>query len=176
MKQRNNFEEIVTTVIVVVLLFLLCAYCLPTYAADLPDPDMTPGATSSDVVRDVALSDLCPHASTSLVRNVPDKLKRQIYAEYGMQQETRDDCTGPGHACYEIDHLCSLELGCNNDIKNLWPQAYDGTEWSAHAKDKLEDHLHSLICAPEPTMTIQEAQTCLSTDWIACYKEVFDEH
>jgi hypothetical protein len=154
----------------VVALALLAVYT--AQAGDLPDPQITPGALSPEVVRDVTLDELC-HSSTSLVRNVPSKVKNVVFAEYGLHQEHRPDCTGPGHACFEIDHECSLELGCNNDIKNLWPQAYDGTEWNAHVKDKLEDRLHAMICAPNPTMTVSDAQQCISTDWIACYKEIF---
>jgi len=158
-------NKVITFVLLVVIANYACA-------ADLPDPILTPGATSPDVVRNVTLAELC-HSSTSLVRNVPQKIKNQVFAEYGLQQEHRPDCTGPDHACFEMDHDCSLELGCNNDEKNLWPQAYDGTPWNAHVKDKLENELHALICAPNPTMTMRQAQQCISTDWIACYQKVF---
>lgn len=40
-------------------------------------------------------------------------------------------------------------------------------------KDALEDRLHALVCAADPTMTIEQAQHGISTDWIATYKKVF---
>jgi hypothetical protein len=32
---------------------------------------------------------------------------------------------------YELDHLIPLELGGSNDLRNLWPQPFEG-EWNAH--------------------------------------------
>jgi len=145
-------------------------FSLPALAGDLPDPQLTPGALSPDVVRNVTVQELCT-TSTKLVRNVPESVKKRVYDSYHMKQEHRPDCTGPAHACTEMDHDCSLEHGCNNDPKNLWPQAYDGTPWNAHVKDKLENELHKRICSGK--ITIKQAQTCISTDWIACYQEIF---
>lgn len=143
----------------------LNAFLSPAFAGDLPDPALTPGATV-----DTPLDVLC-HTKTNLTRNVPASLKKRVFAAYGLQQEHRADCTGPGHACYEIDHLNNRKLGGADVFENLWPQAYDGTEWNAHLKDKLEDRLSDLVCNGE--MTQQAAQECIATNWINCYQEIF---
>ena len=48
-------------------------------AAELPNPKITPGQT-----RSVTLKDLCT-ISTSLVRNVPDALKKDVFSNYGLK-------------------------------------------------------------------------------------------
>ena len=55
-----------------------------------------------------------------------------------------------------------------NDVKNLWPQAYAG-QWGAKVKDKLENKLHVLVCAG--TITLDDAQKGIATDWISLYKK-----
>src|SRR6476659_8738142 len=74
----------------------------------LPDPACTPGSvfTSASVVQ------ICRPGYSRSVRNVPESLKRSVYAEYGIRSHT------PGS--YEVDHLVSLELGGDNTIANLW--------------------------------------------------------
>jgi hypothetical protein len=128
-------------------------------AADLPDPKLTPGATVN-----VPLARLCRKGYATSVRNVSGPVKKSVFAEYGLPH------IRPGR--YEVDHLISLELGGSNDLENLWPQSYSG-EWNAHVKDALEDRLHALVCAANPTMTLEQAQHAIRTDWIAAYKKVF---
>ena len=86
------------------------------YAGELPDKQLTPGN-----MRNVTVRELCT-TSTSLVRNVPESLKKDVFNNYGMNGNDRCVCAEG----YEIDHLVSLELGGSNDIKNLWPQSYCG--------------------------------------------------
>jgi hypothetical protein len=93
------------------------------------------------------------------VRHVSGKVKAQVYAEYGIVSHRSGE--------YEVDHLISLELGGSNDIKNLWPESYQSEPWNAHVKDKLEDRLHSLVCAGR--MSLEEAQRAIARDWIAAY-------
>lgn len=123
----------------------------------LPNPALTPGANDLSVVDSSAV--LCPHADTTSRRNVTEATKRAVFQSYNVDPSVG----GP----YEIDHLCSLELGCNNSIKNLWPQSYTTMPWNAHVKDKLEDRLHELAC--DKTITFDEARKAISTDWIAAY-------
>ena len=130
------------------------------YAGELPDKQLTPGN-----MRSVTVKELCT-TSTSLVRNVPDSLKKQIFTSYGMSSNDRSVCKEG----YEIDHLVSLELGGSNDIKNLWPQSYCGDN-NAHKKDKLENELHRQICLGK--MNIINAQSCIKTDWVMCYIKTF---
>ena len=125
----------------------------------LPNRALTPG-----VARAVDVNTLCT-TSTSLVRNVPQNVKDTAYTSYGLKGNDRTACPQG----YEIDHLISLELGGSNDIKNLWPQSFCGVN-NAHIKDALENKLHAMICSKQ--ITIQDAQTCISSNWITCYSKV----
>lgn len=133
-------------------------------AADLPDKQLTPGVT-----RDVDVNTLC-HSSTKLVRHTSTDVKKAVYAEYGIKPRHALTCSGVGHSCYEIDHRIALEDGGADDIKNLWPQAYDGT-WNAHQKDKLENYVHKQICSGK--MTVQQGQAVFLGNWITYYQSVF---
>src|SRR5438045_5074044 len=46
---------------------------------DLPDPQLTPGDTL-----EVTKEDICVPGYSSKVRDVPEDLKRKVYAEYGI--------------------------------------------------------------------------------------------
>ena len=131
-------------------------------SAELPNHTLTPGQT-----RIVTIKDLCT-TSTSLVRNVPESTKNQVFANYKMKGNDRSVCSEG----YEIDHLISLELGGSNNIKNLWPQSYCGDN-NAHKKDKLENELHRQICLGK--ISIQDAQQCISSDWEMCYIKVYNK-
>ncbi len=126
-----------------------------SYAAYLPNPQMTPGDTL-----DVTKADICEPGYSSKVRNVPQSVKNQAYQEYGILSHKAGE--------YEVDHLISLELGGSNSIKNLWPESYSGP-WNAHIKDKLENKLHELVCSGSLDLTT--AQHDISTDWIAAYQK-----
>ena len=140
---------------------LLLLLCLHTgFASELPNKALTPGQA-----RIVTLHDLCT-TSTSLVRNVLESTKNQVFANYKMKGNDRSICSEG----YEIDHLISLELGGSNDIKNLWPQSYCGDN-NAHKKDKLENELHRQICLGK--ISIQDAQQCISSDWEMCYIKTY---
>lgn len=143
----------------VILLFLILISTM-VFAGDLPDSKLTPGAS-----RKVSLHTLCT-TSTKLVRNVPQSLKKAVYASYGLTGNDRSQCKEG----YEVDHLISLELGGSNEQANLWPQTFCSV-WSAHVKDLLENKLHALVCSGK--LSIKDAQTCISTNWINCYKETF---
>jgi hypothetical protein len=129
---------------------------LSSYAAPpiRPDPKLTPGATLA-----VTTTDVCVPGYTKKVRNVPAKVKRQVFALYRLQNV-------PG--AYEVDHLISLELGGSNSIRNLWPQSYTGS-YNAHQKDILENRLHKLAC--NGSLPLEEAQRAISGDWIAAYRK-----
>lgn len=127
----------------------------------LPDAKLTPGAT-----RKVETKEVCTQ-HTGDVRNVPESEKKQVFKEYGLSGNDDKWCSEDG--C-EIDHLISLELGGSNDITNLWPQSYNKNyQWNARVKDGLENHLHKLVC--DGTITMEEAQSAISTDWVAAYKK-----
>ena len=124
----------------------------------LPDPKLTPGATL-----DVTKDDVCVPGYSKKVRNVPQNVKDQAYAEYGITHHA------PGE--FEVDHLISLELGGSNSLKNLWPQSYKTQPWNAHVKDALENELHKEVC--NGTIDLKTAQQDIAKDWIAAYKRYF---
>ena len=144
----------------ITLFTLLMIHLHTSISAELPNAKITPG-----YMRDVSVRELCT-TSTSLVRNVPESLKKDIFRNYGMNGNDRSVCKEG----YEIDHLVSLELGGANDGRNLWPQSYCG-ENNAHKKDKLENELHRQICLGK--MNIIDAQMCIKTDWVMCYLKTF---
>lgn len=123
-----------------------------------PDPALTPGA-----VLPVTKDDICVPGYAHKVRNVPEKVKREAYAEYHIAHHQ------PGE--YEVDHLISLELGGSNSLKNLWPESYETTPWNAHVKDRLENAFHADVCSGR--MSLSDAQKAIATDWIGAYKKRF---
>lgn len=131
----------------------------------LPDATKTPGKASY-----LDQNTVCTMGSTKNIRNVPEKSKQQVYEDYGIAK-CQGYCSGP-EGC-EIDHLISLELGGANTADNLWPQPYDG-DWNAHDKDRLENTLRKMMCV-DKTITLEEAQHDISTDWIAAYKKYIGE-
>jgi len=124
----------------------------------LPDSKLTPGATLP-----VTRADICVPGYTKKVRNVPLDVKRQVYAEYGIQSHKPGD--------YEVDHLISLELGGSNSLKNLWPESYRTRPWNAHVKDALENELHDEVCSGR--LDLATAQHDIAMDWTAAYKKYF---
>lgn len=121
-------------------------------AADLPDPNLTPG----DVFSDVTVADISKPGYARRVRNVTAELKAQVYAEYGITN----------HAEYVIDHLCPIELGGSNSAKNLWPQKVA----DAHRKDVLEDRLRELVISGRLDLRAAK-QKAIASDWIAAYQK-----
>jgi hypothetical protein len=133
------------------LMLALSSYAAPPIR---PDPKLTPGATLA-----VTTADVCVPGYTKKIRNVPAKVKRQVFAEYDIQYVPK---------AFEVDHLISLELGGSNSIRNLWPQSYTGS-YNAHQKDILENRLHKLAC--NGSLPLEEAQRAIAGDWIAAYQK-----
>jgi hypothetical protein len=137
----------------------------PAKSADLPDAKMTPGVTRTDLTTD----QVCHTKWGKDHRAVTAAMKRQVFENYGLSGNHDPACKTDKHGRhFEIDHLISRELAGADDVDNLWPQCYGGL-WNAVMKDRLENRLHKLVC--DGTLTLKEAQTCISADWIACYKE-----
>jgi hypothetical protein len=122
----------------------------------VPDPAKTPG----DVL-EVTKSDICVPGYSKNVRNVPESVKRQVYASYRIASHQPKE--------YEVDHLISLELGGSNSLKNLWPQSYVTSPYNAHKKDVLENKLHKLVC--DGAIDLKTAQREIATDWIGAYRK-----
>jgi hypothetical protein len=121
-------------------------------------------------IRTTSVADICG-TKTSTVRNVPQKLKRQIYARDGVAYGVRPAECGKERYCYEVDHRISLELGGENAADNLMIQPYFGG-CNAHHKDKLENRLHRMICAGE--IQVKEAQDLIYNHWIYGYRKYID--
>ena len=121
-----------------------------------PNPTLTPGVADPAAT----IEKICTPGYTATVRNVPESVKKQVFAEYGID---------PTSDKFEVDHLISLELGGSNDIKNLWPQSYTTQPLNAHRKDVLENKLHDMICSKQITM--KNAQKAISTDWVKAYNQ-----
>ena len=138
------------------LLFLAQVVLADQPTPILPDPKLTPGDAF-----DVTAQDVCVPGYARKVRDVPQELKRQVYAEYGITEHHPGD--------YEVDHLISLELGGSNSIKNLWPESRRTSPWNAYVKDKLEDKLHELVCDGE--LDLKLAQREIAANWIEAYKK-----
>jgi hypothetical protein len=75
---------------------------------------------------------------------------------------------------FEEDHLISLEIGGNpRDPGNLWPEHWADPD-GAKTKDRLENELNRRVCLPKSDpnwISLSEAQTAISTDWIAAYQK-----
>jgi hypothetical protein len=123
----------------------------------LPDEHLTPGAT-----RPVTANQICSAGGPSEMRP-PLPVQRAVFHEYGMD--------GAPARNYEVDHLITPALGGTDDIRNLWPEPYTSTQWNAHVKDELEDHLHNLVCGGK--LDLATAQRDMASNWIRAYKKYF---
>jgi hypothetical protein len=121
-----------------------------------PDPACTPGA-----VQPVDVDVVC-HQSTRTRREVPESVHRQAFEEYGLSY------TQPRGA-FEVDHLIPLELGGDNAIANLWPEAAEPRP-GFHEKDRVEDYLHEQVCAGN--MSLTEAQRRIASDWVTVWQQI----
>lgn len=129
-------------------------------AGNLPDPKLTPGVATS-----ITQAKICATKWGKDARHVTPAMKKQAFTEYGFTKLNKD----PRCPC-EIDHLISRELGGADDVKNLWPQSYQGP-WNAHMKDRVENRLHVEVC--KGNITLQDAQHDISTDWTKTYEHYF---
>jgi len=142
--QRNSLIALFLT-----SLITLSASAQHVSAPIVPDPAKTPG----DVL-EVTKRDICVPGYSKKVRNVPESVKKQAYAEYGITSHQPKE--------YEVDPLISLELGGSNSLKNLWPQSYVTSPYNAHKKDVLENKLHKLVC--DGAIDLKTAQREIATD------------
>jgi len=174
-----------------------------------PHPIKTPGAANPQVTQRNIQDNICNrHWSTRLIRPPADytnRLKRKQLQEYGdTVHQTRAQLINPNTgkidtsrcvahsdnpACYEEDHLISLEDGGDpTDPRNLWPEPYNTKiGWvvmGAHQKDVVEAFIHDEICygipnskktSPMPaatSITLKRGQEILAGDWYACYEAI----
>jgi hypothetical protein len=125
-----------------------------------PDRRCSPGAYYSKLTKSrICASDF----RTGPIRDVPQSEKNAVKVEYGLEPK-------PSGSTLEIDHIVSLELGGSNDIANLFPEKANADP-GYHAKDKLENKLHDLVC--DGTRTLSTVRRQIAKDWQGLYKSVF---
>ena len=139
-----------------------CTFSLVAGQVALPDARCTPGAVDPAITQATIGQTICASGYTSTVRppeSVTSPEKRASMAAYGAPGST---------ALYEYDHLVSLEVGgAPNAAANLWPEPYAGP-YGARVKDRLENRLHSMICAG--AISLVDAQRQEAGDWVAAYR------
>ncbi|MBD9354823.1 HNH endonuclease signature motif containing protein [Methylomonas albis] len=135
---------------------------------DIPDLSKTPGVARPGLTK----TKICSIKWGADERHVTPNMKKQVFANYGYSGYDDPHCIADAHnkTC-EIDHLISRELGGADDVSNLWPQAYGGTPWNAHLKDRLENRLNKEVC--QGRLSLKNAQQLLVNDWRIAYQKCF---
>ncbi len=118
-----------------------------------PNRQLTPGDVFVGATRDR----ICVSGYTTTVRYVTSSTRQAVFTAYQISYP-------PPAGAFELDHLIPLELGGSNTAGNLWPQVYHGAG-SADVKDRLENHLHALVCSGQVPLTT--AQQAIASDWRA---------
>jgi hypothetical protein len=128
----------------------------------VPDPSCTPGVIDPAVTQENLFETVCKSGYTATVRppvSYTNTLKKQQIEDYSYADNSMHD--------YEEDHFISLELGGSpKDPKNLWPEPHA----SLNEKDKVENYLHSQLCAG--SITLAQAQEAVSKKWYEVYKQI----
>jgi hypothetical protein len=124
-------------------------------AAELPDPELTPGALNLAVSQATIYSTICARGWTATIQPPAayiGNLKRQLLTEYGYADRY------PRH--HKLDHRVPLCAGgAAEDLRNLWPQPIA----EARAKNKLEASVCRSICRGE--MGLLYGQSIFLGDW-----------
>lgn len=180
---------VVTIAVVCVSSSANAQHAVPAIA--IPNPHLFPGATNPDITPESINGNICKKGwSTKSIRppaSVTTALKRVQMKSLGYTalnmlprvptksgKGTKPDlrkCVDHSAtpACYEEDHLISLELGGDpRSPDNLWPEPWFGP-WNAHVKDTLENRLHRMVCAGQ--IPLREAQQAIASDWVAAYRK-----
>ncbi|MDQ6691631.1 MAG: HNH endonuclease [Candidatus Dormibacteraeota bacterium] len=120
-----------------------------------PNPALTPG----EVFDGVTTERVCVPGYARRMRNVLPEQYVAVFAAYGI------DYPQPLGA-YELDHLIPLELGGDNDGRNLWPQPASPVPGFPE-KDELENLLHDRVCSG--ALSLADAQRGIAQDWVGMY-------
>lgn len=119
----------------------------------LPDPRCTPGAIDPAVTQANIGSTICRAGYTRTVRP-PESQTEDFKWHVAEAAYGQHDVSG------ELDHLVPLELGGDNDARNLWVEAGP----IPNAKDRVEDALKHAVC--DGRITLRAAQLKISRNWI----------
>ena len=123
----------------------------------LPDHACTPG----DIFTNATKDQICVSGYSSSVRDVPQSVKEQVYAAYGITSRQ------PGQ--YEVDHLVNLSIGGSNDISNLWPEAASPKP-GFHEKDEVEVYFQNQVCSGK--IDLRTAQMQIASNWLDVYNRI----
>jgi hypothetical protein len=169
---------------------------VPGFAFLYPNPDMTPGVANPDITQDNVGDNICNASwSTKSIRppaSYTTPLKKSQMTKYDdTVSDPGGECVVGSNntACYEEDHLISLENGGDpRDPGNLWPEPYkttvDGQIMGARQKDLVESFIHDEICfgiktarrnshfPAKSSIPLARGQEILATDWYACYLQM----
>jgi hypothetical protein len=121
-----------------------------------------------DVGDTISSSMICTANYDKCIRDVSSEEKKAVYNDYGIPGGDHTGICDVDQGC-EVDHLISIELGGSNDQKNLWPQPYEGLQFNAHVKDRLENWFHAHVCSG--AISLKTAQKEISEDWVAAFKK-----
>lgn len=160
-KAIDNFCFALVLIIAILGITIIVFLASKVKADPLPNLDITPGMIRNQLT----LDQICNIKWGKDHRNVTTNMKLQVFQSYGFpkgNQDSRCPC--------EIDHLISRELGGEDHVKNLWVQSYSG-DWNARMKDRLENRLHTEVCAGH--ITLDQAQTMITNDWVKLYIQYF---
>lgn len=127
------------------------------FAADndssyLPNPTLTPGATSK-----IDADKLCAPGYSEPALSA--KKSQEAFENYGMGRNPGD---------HVVDMLVPANLGGSDEVDNLWPQAPKG-EFGADKKDQLEAKLHDMVCAKQ--IKLGDAQKEIRKNWVKAYRQ-----
>jgi len=150
--------------IILTIFYLLISFPLYACSTDgvFPDAECTPG----DIFLECSVKQMCVKGYSATVRSMPKSKKNKVYEMYGISKERRKN--------YVIDHLISLQLCGNNEIKNLFPQSREG-KFNSRTKDKTENYLKREVC--KGNMLLEDAQTVIAEDWLSVwehYQEIYN--
>jgi 5-methylcytosine-specific restriction endonuclease McrA len=119
----------------------------------LPDPSCTPGAIDPAVTQANIGSTICRAGYTDSVRP-PESRTEAFKWDHAEPAYGQHDVSG------ELDHLVPLELGGDNDARNLWVEAGP----IPNAKDAVENALNHAVC--DGQITLRAAQRDIARNWI----------
>ena len=123
-----------------------------------PRPRLHPGSLNPAVTPATINQTICVSGYTTTIRppvSESNRLKRLAATAYGVTDSLSN---------YEGDHLIALELGgAPDDIANFWDEPHA----TSFAKDELENHLRSDVCAGRAPLA--QAQHAIATDWVEAY-------
>jgi hypothetical protein len=146
------------------------AFANPIY----PNAKITPGLTRSDL----SVEQLCSTDWGKSEKPVSASLRRDILTAYDLKSDKDPVCLAGGSKKCRIDRLIAPKLGGADAAVNLWPQRTAG-EWGGPDKDKLEDCMHTRVCAKleqqgadSATRLLHIYQRDLVSDWIAAFHNV----